>query len=112
MIVSLSLFVSHMLPCANEMTAYFHDAMIGFELPDPAGKAGGACTSAILDVLYSRGHDLGKNMSWVDALKDMQEMLKKMGYDQVPQLSSSRWYVTCCVWDYVVYIIAVCCRFS
>ncbi|KAL7558397.1 hypothetical protein ACA910_003262 [Epithemia clementina (nom. ined.)] len=63
----------------------------GFELPDPAGKSGGACTSAILDVLYKRGHDVGK-MSWIDVLKDMYETLKTQGFaDQVPQLSSSRW---------------------
>mmetsp|Transcript_7589 Transcript_7589/g.9926 ORF Transcript_7589/g.9926 Transcript_7589/m.9926 type:complete len:362 (+) Transcript_7589:83-1168(+) len=62
-----------------------------FELPDPAGKAGGACTSAILDVLYTRGHELGKGISWVDILKDMHEQLKKMDFDQCPQLSSSRW---------------------
>jgi len=63
----------------------------GFELPDPAGKAGGACTSAILDVFYSRGHELGQGISWVDILKDMHEQLKKQDFDQVPQLSSSRW---------------------
>mmetsp|Transcript_11475 Transcript_11475/g.31728 ORF Transcript_11475/g.31728 Transcript_11475/m.31728 type:complete len:358 (-) Transcript_11475:63-1136(-) len=62
-----------------------------FELPDPAGKAGGACTSAILEVFYSRGHEVGQGMSWVDVLKDMHEQLKKQKFDQVPQLSSSRW---------------------
>lgn len=63
----------------------------GFALPDPAGKSGGACTSAILDVFYKRGHEVGK-MSWVDVLQDMYEGLKKMNFgDQVPQLSSSRW---------------------
>jgi hypothetical protein len=59
-------------------------------LPDPAGKAGGACISVILQVLYERGHEVG-TMSWVDVLNDMWEQLKKLGYDQIPQLSSSRW---------------------
>jgi hypothetical protein len=61
-----------------------------FQLPDPAGKAGGACISAILQVLYERGHEVG-TMSWVAVLNDMWEQLKKLGYDQIPQLSSSRW---------------------
>ena len=63
-----------------------------FELPDPAGKAGGASTSALLDVFYTRGHDVGYGISWVEILKDMHAQLKESGFDdQVPQLSSSRW---------------------
>jgi metacaspase-1 len=64
--------------------------IIGFQLPDPNGKKGGACTSAILQVLYERGHEVGK-MSWVEVLQDMYTQLQKLGYDQIPQLSSSRW---------------------
>lgn len=60
-----------------------------FELPDPNGKAGGACTSAFLQVMYDHGHDLGK-ISWVEVLREMREILKNQGYDQFPQLSSSR----------------------
>jgi hypothetical protein len=62
----------------------------GFELPNPAGKAGGACTSALLQVLYENGHNLDK-LSWTDALTAMRTQLKEMGYEQLPQLSSSRW---------------------
>jgi hypothetical protein len=58
-----------------------------FSLPDPAGKAGGACTSTLLKVL---NENKGRSMSWIDVLQQMRSVLKKKGFDQVPQLSSSR----------------------
>jgi hypothetical protein len=60
-----------------------------FELPNPAGKAGGACTSALLQVLY-RHHRAAETMSWVECLRKMRSELRNMGYDQVPELTSSR----------------------
>lgn len=60
-----------------------------FQLPDPAGKSGGACTSAILQVLYRSGQAVG-NMSWVEVLRKLRAELRNMGYSQVPQLTSSR----------------------
>ena len=60
-----------------------------FQLPDPAGRAGGACTSALLQVLYKDGHK-AETMSWVETLRKMRAELNKMGYNQVPQLTSSR----------------------
>jgi len=61
-----------------------------FQLPDPQGKAGGACTSAILQVLYRNNEQLSEQLTWVGLLRKMREVLNNMGYDQVPQLSSSR----------------------
>lgn len=66
-----------------------------FQLPDPAGKAGGACTSALLKVLYNNkknnnGDDDESSLSWVECLRSMRTVLGQMGYDQVPQLTSSR----------------------
>jgi len=58
-----------------------------FSLPDPAGKAGGACTSALLKVL---NESRGRPMSWIDLLQRMRSVLKHKGFDQIPQLSSSR----------------------
>lgn len=58
-----------------------------FSLPDPAGKAGGACTSTLLKVLNENN---GRQMSWIDLLHRMRSVLKSKGFDQVPQLSSSR----------------------
>ncbi|KAK1734764.1 metacaspase [Skeletonema marinoi] len=66
-----------------------------FELPNPAGRAGGACTAALLQVLYD-AHDRGDvDMSWVDALREMREILHEKGFDQIPQLSSSRMIDVC-----------------
>ena len=61
-----------------------------FQLPDPAGRAGGACTSALLQVLYKDGRAAAGNMSWVECLRAMRSNLRAMGFDQVPQLTSSR----------------------
>jgi metacaspase-1 len=57
-----------------------------FELPNPAGKAGGACTSAFCQALYSSGN----GSSWVETLQQMRQVLQGMGYNQIPQLTSSR----------------------
>lgn len=57
-----------------------------FELPDPAGKAGGACTSTLIKVLNDNG---GRSISWIDILRRMRDVLRQKGFDQVPQLSSS-----------------------
>lgn len=54
------------------------------------GRAGGACTSALLQVLYRDGEHASDDKSWVDTLREMRNNLRKMGYDQVPQLTSSR----------------------
>eukprot|EP00538_Stauroneis_constricta_P000893 CAMPEP_0119554570 /NCGR_PEP_ID=MMETSP1352-20130426/7028_1 /TAXON_ID=265584 /ORGANISM="Stauroneis constricta, Strain CCMP1120" /LENGTH=308 /DNA_ID=CAMNT_0007601183 /DNA_START=15 /DNA_END=941 /DNA_ORIENTATION=+ len=58
-----------------------------FELPNPAGRAGGACTSTLLSVLNNLG---GQHITWIDLLRRMREVLRQKGFDQVPQLSSSR----------------------
>lgn len=62
-----------------------------FQLPDPAGRAGGACTSALLQVMHNQ-HDNpgGVELTWVSLLRQMRTVLNGMGYDQVPQLTSSR----------------------
>lgn len=67
------------------------DTNVGaFQLPNPAGRAGGACTAALLQVLYSDHQDTARDLSWVDILRAMRVNLGEKGYDQVPQLSSSR----------------------
>lgn len=58
-------------------------------MPNPAGRAGGACTSALLQVLYRHKHAAAP-MSWVECLRKMRTELQQMGYDQIPQLTSSR----------------------
>lgn len=57
-----------------------------FELPNPAGKQGGACTSAFLQQQYENGNQ----QTWVETLQQMRAVLKGMGFQQSPTLSSSR----------------------
>lgn len=62
-----------------------------FELPDPAGKSGGACTSALLQSLWrDEEDDEDTRYSWADILEMMREKIGDMGLAQTPQLSSSR----------------------
>jgi len=64
-----------------------------FELPDPAGRMGGACTAALLQVLYNDKDGDPQDcsdQSWVEVLRAMRNNLAAEGYSQVPQLSSSR----------------------
>ena len=57
-----------------------------FALPDPAGKAGGACTATLLKVLTD---NRGAKISWIELLRRMRDVLRSKGFSQVPQLSSS-----------------------
>mmetsp|Transcript_11670 Transcript_11670/g.34314 ORF Transcript_11670/g.34314 Transcript_11670/m.34314 type:complete len:194 (-) Transcript_11670:118-699(-) len=89
------------IPSDFRMISGCHDAQTSadvsnvgaFSLPDPAGKAGGACTSALLRVLYNdrqTPEQMGEMpLSWVDLLRRMRVQLGEMGYEQVPQLTSS-----------------------
>lgn len=89
--------IKHAIPAEFHMVSGSHDSQTSadvyntsqFELPNPAGKAGGACTSALLQVLYKGDHAAGV-MSWVECLRKMRTELNRMGYDQIPQLTSSR----------------------
>lgn len=78
----------HMISgCADSQTSADVTNVGGdFSLPNPQGRAGGACTAALLEVLYGNGG----NVSWVGALREMRTNLLNRGYDQVPQLTSSR----------------------
>jgi len=61
-----------------------------FTLPDPAGKAGGACTSALLQTLYHDEGDDDIRYTWSETLELMREKIEDIGLTQQPQLSSSR----------------------
>eukprot|EP00755_Sulcionema_specki_P025021 Sspe_Gene.82372::Locus_53988_Transcript_1_1_Confidence_1.000_Length_1485::g.82372::m.82372 len=73
--------------CMDKQTSADVSNVQSFGLPSGAGPggAGGACTNALLSQAYKPGE-----VSWVQLLQDMQAFLKKKGYSQVPQLSSSR----------------------
>lgn len=64
--------------------------MASFQLPDPAGRAGGACTSAMLKILYADHKKTSEDKSFQEVLLEMRSILKSSGYTQIPQLSSSR----------------------
>jgi len=61
-----------------------------FQLPDAAGKAGGALTSAMLSVIYKEEKPSAKNLSFVDVFLRARKVVKAKGFEQIPQLSSSR----------------------
>jgi metacaspase-1 len=90
--------IQQAIPAEFHMISGSHDSQTSadvsnvgkFQLPNPAGRAGGACTSALLQVLYRDGHATATNLSWVELLRQMRSELLKMGFDQVPQLTSSR----------------------
>jgi metacaspase-1 len=61
-----------------------------FALPDPAGKHGGACTAALLQVVYNDEADDTVDLSWTETLALMREKIAEIGLTSVPCLSSSR----------------------
>ena len=76
--------------CEDQQTSADVSNVSKFDLPDPAGRAGGACTSALLNVLYQDHKDTGSDLSFVEVLRKMRTDLQKGRFTQNPQLSSSR----------------------
>lgn len=76
--------------CQDKQTSADVSNVASFSLPDPAGRAGGACTSAILNVLYADKHKPDDDLTFKDVLMKMREMLDTQGFTQIPQLSASR----------------------
>lgn len=73
--------------CQDAQTSADVSNVSQFSLPDPAGRSGGACTSALLKTLY---HEGGEDMSFVQVLSNMRGILSHGSYSQIPQLSASR----------------------
>lgn len=76
--------------CRDSQTSADVSNVASFSLPDPAGRSGGACTSALLKVLYDDHKNTGYELTWVEVLTKMREILSEDGYEQIPQLTSSR----------------------
>ena len=76
--------------CRDEQTSADVSNVATFQLPDPAGRAGGACTSAMLNVLYADHKKVEEDLSFEQVLEKMRGMLKTGRYTQIPQLSASR----------------------
>lgn len=76
--------------CQDSQTSADVSNVASFQLPDPAGNAGGACTSALLKVLYADQRQPDEDLSFQEVLTSMRGILSSGQYSQIPQLSSSR----------------------
>jgi len=76
--------------CQDSQTSADVSNVATFQLPDPAGRAGGACTAAMLKTLYHDEDNPAMDLSFQDTLLQMRDVLSEGKYTQIPQLSSSR----------------------
>lgn len=75
--------------CEDAQTSADVSNVKSFQLPDPAGRAGGACTSTLLRILYKDEQVPEDDLSFTQVLSKMREDLKDHGFTQIPQLTSS-----------------------
>lgn len=75
--------------CDDAQTSADVSNVSSFQLPDPAGRAGGACTSTLLNLLYADHHKIEEDLSFVEVLEKMRVKLEARGFSQIPQLTSS-----------------------
>lgn len=75
--------------CEDKQTSADVSNVNSFSLPDPAGRAGGACTSTLLNILYADDKVPEDDLSFTQVLTQMRENLDKKGFSQIPQLTSS-----------------------
>jgi hypothetical protein len=74
--------------CEDAQTSADVSNVHSFKLPDPAGRAGGACTSTLLRILYNDETVPEDDLSFTQVLSKMREDLDSKGFTQIPQLSS------------------------
>lgn len=75
--------------CEDKQTSADVSNVNSFSLPDPAGRAGGACTSTLLNILYKDETVPEDDLSFTQVLETMRVQLKQKGFEQIPQLTSS-----------------------
>lgn len=73
--------------CRDSQTSADVGDVTTFKLPDPAGRSGGACTSALLKVINETDEE---TLSFQEVLLKMRDILDNKGFTQIPQLTSSR----------------------
>lgn len=73
--------------CRDSQTSADVGNVATFKLPDPAGRSGGACTSALLKVFNETEEE---SLSFQEVLLKMRDILDDKGFSQIPQLTSSR----------------------
>ena len=76
--------------CMDYQTSADVSNVSNFKLPDPAGKAGGALTTALLSVCYADSKIPEAELTFKEVLIAVREALKAEGFNQIPQLSASR----------------------
>lgn len=74
--------------CQDRQTSADVYNVSSFQLPDPAGKAGGACTSTLLNILYADEQVPEDDLSFTEVLEAMRAQLQEKDFSQIPQLSS------------------------
>ena len=63
--------------CADSQTSADVSNVGSFQLPNPQGRSGGACTAGLLQVLYAERNN--PNLSWVDVLRQLRTNLLNKG---------------------------------
>ncbi|KAL7553199.1 hypothetical protein ACHAWF_016481 [Thalassiosira exigua] len=76
--------------CHDTQTSADVSNVASFQLPDVAGAAGGALTSSLLKIIYNEEKPSCENLSFVDVFLRTRDVVKSKGFEQIPQLSSSR----------------------
>ena len=64
--------------CKDEQTSADVGNVASFSLPDPAGRAGGACTSAMLKILYADHHTPDEDLTFQEVLLKMRDILSSV----------------------------------
>jgi len=75
--------------CEDAQTSADVSNVASFALPDPAGRAGGACTSTLLRILYKDDTVPEDDLSYTQVLTQMRDDLAAQGFTQIPQLTAS-----------------------
>ena len=70
--------------CADSQTSADVSNVGNFQLPNPQGRAGGACTAALLQVLYAERNNPA--LSWVDVLRKLRMSLLNKGQSVLVEL--------------------------
>lgn len=61
-------------------------SVAAFSLPNPCGRAGGACTSTLLNILYKDHQDTSEDLTFTDVMEQMRVNLKAKKFTQIPQV--------------------------
>jgi hypothetical protein len=75
--------------CEDHKTSADVSNVGSYQLPNPAGRAGGACTATLLKVLYENEERPNETFTFVEVLTAVRKDLKQKGLAQIPQLTSS-----------------------